>query len=85
MLYHPKQPASTQNTNVGSAFRNSSTASLDGLEAFDEVSKSKDNVAEMEMFDKVLVVEDSKFNRKMMTKALSSYAKEVVLALSSIK
>lgn len=31
-------------------------------------------------FDKVLVTDDSKFNRKMMGKALANYAKEIVMA-----
>jgi CheY-like chemotaxis protein len=37
------------------------------------------------MFDKVLVVEDSKFNRKMMGKILSSYAKKIVMAEDGVE
>ena len=45
----------------------------------------KFETVEFEMFEKVLVVEDSKFNRKMMAKALSSYAKEVVMAEDGVE
>ena len=37
------------------------------------------------LFRKVLIVEDSKFNRKMMQKLLSSYADEVVLAEDGVE
>ena len=36
---------------------------------------------ECRMFDKVLVAEDSKFNRKMMKKALNKYATEIIMAV----
>jgi CheY-like chemotaxis protein len=37
------------------------------------------------MFSKVLVTEDSKFNRKMMNKALDKYATEIVMAEDGIE
>ena len=37
------------------------------------------------MFEKVLVVEDSKLNRKMMKKTLMSYAKEIVMAEDGVE
>jgi CheY-like chemotaxis protein len=37
------------------------------------------------MFGKVLVVEDSKFNRKMMAKVLSPYAREIVMAEDGVE
>jgi CheY-like chemotaxis protein len=64
---------------------NNTVGSIGNLTTFYEESSTNDHVVEMEIFDKVLVVEDSKFNRKMMTKALTSYAKEIVLAEDGVE
>jgi len=62
--------------------RKSSWSPEDSVSEFDTLLES---CGHMEIFDRVLVVEDSKFNRKMMVKALSSYAKEVCLAEDGVE
>ena len=71
--------------NNGTISRHLSLGSVGVLDTYHENSKSQDEDDEIDMFEKVLVVEDSKFNRKMMIKALTPYAKEVILAEDGVE